>query len=236
MSGLSLWTIEDSLATLLGAREELLAESQQPNPTRESAEISTEITEVEKALAEYLAREVAKVDGVHSYLRWAEANASAARVEAQQMAERARRLESGAKRLRQMCCDIMAQRGLKRLEGTGGRVLLRRTDRHGTEWAISVIPLGGYVKMLESGEGHAGADPDGQPFDTLTVARRFAVVVAGPLANLLLSVLLYAVIGVARPGCCQATGCSPLTRRRFSPGPSSAGKCCNRSAREPRWT
>lgn len=126
MSGLSLWTIEDSLATLLGAREELLAESQQPNPTRESAEISTEITEVEKALAEYLAREVAKVDGVHSYLRWAEANASAARVEAQQMAERARRLESGAKRLRQMCCDIMAQRGLKRLEGTGGRVLLRR--------------------------------------------------------------------------------------------------------------
>ena len=126
MSGLSLWTIEDSLATLLGAREELLAESQQPNPTREAAEISTEIAEVEKALAEYLAREVAKVDGIHSYLRWAEANASAARVEAQQMAERARRLESGAKRLRQMCCDIMAQRGLKRLEGTGGRVLLRR--------------------------------------------------------------------------------------------------------------
>ena len=78
-----------------------------------------------------------------------------------------------------------------------GRVLLRRTDSRGTEWAISAIPLGGYVKMLESGEGHAGADPDGQPFDTLTVARRFAVVAAGPLANLLLAVLLYAAIGVA---------------------------------------
>ena len=78
-----------------------------------------------------------------------------------------------------------------------GRVLLRRIDSRGTEWAISAIPLGGYVKMLESGEGHPGSDPDGQPFDTLTVARRFAVVVAGPLANLLLAVLLYATIGVA---------------------------------------
>ena len=78
-----------------------------------------------------------------------------------------------------------------------GPVLLRRADSRGTEWAISAIPLGGYVKMLESGEGHAGPDPDGQPFDTLTVARRFAVVAAGPLANLLLAVLLYAAIGLA---------------------------------------
>ena len=76
-----------------------------------------------------------------------------------------------------------------------GRVLLRRTDSRGTEWAISAIPLGGYVKMLESGEAHDGPDPSGQPFDTLLVWRRMAIVVAGPLANLLLAVLLYAVLG-----------------------------------------
>lgn len=77
-----------------------------------------------------------------------------------------------------------------------GRVLLRRTDRRGTEWAISAIPLGGYVKMLDSAEGHAGpGDPAGQPFDTLPVMRRIAVVAAGPLANLLLAVLLYAGLG-----------------------------------------
>ena len=77
-----------------------------------------------------------------------------------------------------------------------GRVILRRTDRRGTEWAISAIPLGGYVKMLESNESHAGPDPSGQPFDTLVVWRRMAIVVAGPLANLLLAVLLYAVLGL----------------------------------------
>ena len=30
-----------------------------------------------------------------------------------------------------------------------GKVLLRRIDRHGTEWAVSAIPLGGYVKMQD---------------------------------------------------------------------------------------
>ena len=30
-----------------------------------------------------------------------------------------------------------------------GKVLLQRKDRHGTEWALSAIPLGGYVKMLD---------------------------------------------------------------------------------------
>ena len=169
MSGLSLWTIEDSLATLLGAREELLAESQHPTPTRESAEISAEIAEVEKALAEYLAREVAKVDGIHSYLRWADSNASAARVEAQQMAERARRLEGGAKRLRQLCCDIMAQRGLKRLEGTGGRVLLRRGNGRSIVNIASIAglrnmdsPLDAYKvsKAAATGINIAGATSD----------------------------------------------------------------------------
>ncbi|MFQ6748371.1 site-2 protease family protein, partial [Bordetella pertussis] len=38
-----------------------------------------------------------------------------------------------------------------------GRVLARRTDRHGTEWAISAIPLGGYVKMQDDPPAGASA-------------------------------------------------------------------------------
>ncbi len=38
-----------------------------------------------------------------------------------------------------------------------GKVILRRTDRHGTEWAVSALPLGGYVKMQD--DPPAGASP-----------------------------------------------------------------------------
>jgi len=75
-----------------------------------------------------------------------------------------------------------------------GRVLLRRTDRHGTEWAVSMIPLGGYVKMLDDPQDA----PDGkasEAFAHKSVARRFAIVAAGPLANLVLAALLYAALG-----------------------------------------
>ncbi len=41
-----------------------------------------------------------------------------------------------------------------------GKVLLRRTDQHGTEWAFSAIPLGGYVKMLDTPEPGAPAAQD----------------------------------------------------------------------------
>src|SRR5690606_40905548 len=40
-----------------------------------------------------------------------------------------------------------------------GKVLLRRVDRHGTEWALSAIPLGGYVKFEDE------PAPDAQPED-----------------------------------------------------------------------
>jgi len=75
-----------------------------------------------------------------------------------------------------------------------GKVLLRRTDRHGTEWALSAIPLGGYVKMMD--EAPAGAPPEeaARAFDAQPVGKRFAIVAAGPVFNLVLAVLLYAGI------------------------------------------
>src|SRR5690606_20834587 len=77
-----------------------------------------------------------------------------------------------------------------------GRVVLRRYDRHGTEWALSAIPLGGYVKMLDSPEQADQAQHRDQAFNEKSVWRRFAIVVAGPLANLILAVFLYTALGL----------------------------------------
>ncbi len=84
-----------------------------------------------------------------------------------------------------------------------GKVIARRVDRNGTEWALSAIPLGGYVRMLDSREGDLiGPDDRHQAFDTQSVWRRIAIVAAGPVANLLLASLLYAMlymVGVREP-------------------------------------
>ena len=83
-----------------------------------------------------------------------------------------------------------------------GRVLLRRTDRHGTEWALSAIPLGGYVKMQDDPPDHASAQQKAESFNCKTVGQRFAIVAAGPIANLLLAALLYTslnLVGTQEP-------------------------------------
>ncbi|MFA7475810.1 MAG: RIP metalloprotease RseP [Castellaniella sp.] len=77
-----------------------------------------------------------------------------------------------------------------------GPVLLRRHDRHGTEWALSAIPLGGYVKMLD--EAPPGADEATRRvvFNAQPLIRRVAVVTAGPAANLALAALIYAFLSL----------------------------------------
>lgn len=72
-----------------------------------------------------------------------------------------------------------------------GRPLWRRTDRHGTEFVIAALPLGGYVKMLDEAEAPVPAEQLGQAFNRKPVWARMAVVAAGPIANLLLAWLLY---------------------------------------------
>ncbi|ANY16034.1 RIP metalloprotease RseP [Bordetella pseudohinzii] len=73
-----------------------------------------------------------------------------------------------------------------------GRVLLRRRDRNGTEWAVSAIPLGGYVKMQDDPPPGATPAQAAEAFNTQPVGRRFAIVAAGPIFNLILAVALYA--------------------------------------------
>lgn len=92
-----------------------------------------------------------------------------------------------------------------------GKVLIKRVDKNGTEWALSAIPLGGYVKMLDqddlnpsAGDSHTRTsgqlpepiepDPRGSSFESQPVSKRFAIVAAGPLFNLILAVFLYAGI------------------------------------------
>lgn len=77
-----------------------------------------------------------------------------------------------------------------------GRVLLRRRDRNGTEWALSAIPLGGYVKFLDDPDpDRTNGDPQ-RAFNAQPLRNRAAIVAAGPIANLLLAVLLYALLGM----------------------------------------
>jgi regulator of sigma E protease len=78
-----------------------------------------------------------------------------------------------------------------------GKVLLRRTDRHGTEWAISAIPLGGYVKMQDDAPPRAPAAEAAASFNAQPVGKRILIVAAGPVFNLILAVFLYAGLNLA---------------------------------------
>jgi regulator of sigma E protease len=76
--------------------------------------------------------------------------------------------------------------------GFGRVVAARRFGRDRTEWALSAIPLGGYVKMADEREGEVAPSDVARAFNRQSVWKRIAIVAAGPIANLLLAVLLFA--------------------------------------------
>lgn len=96
-----------------------------------------------------------------------------------------------------------------------GKPLLTRTDRHGTEWRLSAVPLGGFVKFW--GDVNAASAPDraelarmqremasehGQEavrncYHFKPVWQRMAIVAAGPAANFLLAIILFAGVFLA---------------------------------------
>jgi regulator of sigma E protease len=74
-----------------------------------------------------------------------------------------------------------------------GRVIWRRQPRpDGTEFTLSALPLGGYVSMLDSRSMPVAPGEMHGAFDRKPLLQRTAIVAAGPLANLVLAVLLYA--------------------------------------------
>ena len=76
-----------------------------------------------------------------------------------------------------------------------GRVLWRRQNGpEATEFVVSALPLGGYVRMLDEREGAVAPEERHRAFNRQSLARRAAIVAAGPAANLLLAVLLFASV------------------------------------------
>ena len=88
-----------------------------------------------------------------------------------------------------------------------GKPLLRWKSRRphpgqDTEFVIAAFPLGGYVKMLDEREAPVAAEDRKFAFNTQRLRSRVAIVAAGPLANLVLAVVLYTAvnwIGVNEP-------------------------------------
>lgn len=72
-----------------------------------------------------------------------------------------------------------------------GRALWTRLGRDGTEYVVAMIPLGGYVKMLDAREGDVPAAERSQEFTGKPVWQRVAIVAAGPLFNLLFAVAAF---------------------------------------------
>ncbi|HEX5392290.1 MAG TPA: RIP metalloprotease RseP [Rhodocyclaceae bacterium] len=75
--------------------------------------------------------------------------------------------------------------------GFGRTLWSRRSGRDQTEWCIAAIPLGGYVKMLDEREVDVVEEERHRAFNRQSLARRSFVVSAGPIANLLLAVVIY---------------------------------------------
>ncbi len=81
-----------------------------------------------------------------------------------------------------------------------GRALVGWTDRRGTRWKVGWLPLGGYVKFVgDMSPASEPGDLDGVPehlrdriFQVRPVWQRFLVVLAGPAANFLLAILIFA--------------------------------------------
>lgn len=84
-----------------------------------------------------------------------------------------------------------------------GRPLLRwQSRRSQTEYVIAALPLGGYVRMLDERESQVAPEESHKAFNRQPLHKRVAIVIAGPLANLLLAVALYSVVnwvGVQEP-------------------------------------
>nr|WP_315464649.1 RIP metalloprotease RseP [uncultured Rhodoferax sp.] len=78
--------------------------------------------------------------------------------------------------------------------GFGPRLWGWTSARTGTDFVLSAIPLGGYVKMLDGREGPVAESEASEAFDRQSLRRRSFIVAAGPLANLLLAIGLYSMV------------------------------------------
>lgn len=82
-----------------------------------------------------------------------------------------------------------------------GRPLWQWRGRDGVEYVIAVLPLGGYVKMLDEREGEVPPAELERAFNRKPIGSRTAIVLAGPLGNFLFAILAYSLMfSVGVPG------------------------------------
>lgn len=72
-----------------------------------------------------------------------------------------------------------------------GKALWRKTDKHGTEFVVAAIPLGGYVKMLDERVEEVAEQDLDMAFNRKPVGQRIAIIAAGPLANFIFAILAF---------------------------------------------
>jgi regulator of sigma E protease len=79
-----------------------------------------------------------------------------------------------------------------------GKPIYTYKANNGTEWVLASIPLGGYVKLLDGRDSEQviGIEERPQSFDVKPLWQRSTIVAAGPFANFLLAIILFAVIYV----------------------------------------
>lgn len=104
-----------------------------------------------------------------------------------------------------------------------GKALWRRTDKRGTEFVLALIPLGGYVKMLDERVEPVAPEMRHYAFNNKTVGQRAAVIAAGPVANFLFAIFawwLVFIIGVpgVRPVIGEITPNSIAANAQIAPG------------------
>ncbi|EPR9701964.1 sigma E protease regulator RseP [Citrobacter freundii] len=104
-----------------------------------------------------------------------------------------------------------------------GKALWRRTDKLGTEYVIALIPLGGYVKMLDERAEPVAPELRHYAFNNKTVGQRAAIIAAGPIANFLFAIFAYwlvFIIGVPglRPVVGEITPNSIAAQAQIQPG------------------
>lgn len=104
-----------------------------------------------------------------------------------------------------------------------GKALWRRTDKLGTEYVIALIPLGGYVKMLDERAEPVVPEQRHYAFNNKTVGQRAAIIAAGPIANFLFAIFAYwlvFIIGVpgVRPVVGEITPNSIAAQAQIQPG------------------
>lgn len=78
--------------------------------------------------------------------------------------------------------------------GFGPVLWQREIGRDRTQWALSLVPLGGYVKMLDEREGEVAPAELHRAFNRQGVGARSFIVAAGPLSNFLLAIVVYWVV------------------------------------------